>query len=198
MKKKQIIIISAIAILVIGWFVAASLFGPNSERGIAKEVERLQADSIALNGNFVPKGKYTTIEDVWTEVKKIEDYGKPLRYGNTPTDSTRLFSNEQTASLARYNIAKCDSVLSDVLPLWRSMAMFALEAQLKSVNPNTIVKNNPDMPNYTGVEIYSIRYLSDKSIKEDAEKYNPYLGKLGFKKILYAPTPESVGTEYTY
>lgn len=198
MKKKQILIIAGIVVLVVGWFIAASLFGPNSERGIAKEVDRLKQDSIALQGNFKPKGHYSTIQDIWTEVKTIKDYGSPLRYGNTDTDSVRMYSNERTARLAKYNVEKCDPVLADVLPLWRAAASFALADELKAKNSNTIVKVNKDYPEYTGLQIYSIRYLNKEAIDEDAKDYNPILGALGFKSIVYAPTPESSGMEFTY
>ena len=40
-SKKNLTVIVVVAVIVVGWFVAAQLFGPNSERGITKEVERL-------------------------------------------------------------------------------------------------------------------------------------------------------------
>lgn len=198
MKKKPILIVSGIAVLVIGWIIAANLFGPNSEHGIAKEIERLQKDSIALQGDFKPKGHYTTIQDIWTEVKTIRDYGNPLRFGDTETDSIRMYRNERTANLARYNVQKSDSVLADVLPLWRAAASFALEDQLKAINANTVVKVNKEFPEYTGLEIYSIRYLNKDAVDEDVKDYNSILGALGFKSVIYATTPESIGIEYTF
>lgn len=197
-SEKNLTVIIIIAVAVAGWLVAAYFFGPNSERGIAKEVERLQKDSISLQGNFAPQGQYTYIQDICKEVKEIKSLGDPLRFGNTETDSTRIFNNKRAASLANYNINKCDSVLSEVLPLWRSVAIFALGAELKSKNSNTIVKTNTDFPNYTGVTVYSIRYTTKSNIEDDANKYNPLLASLGFKSITYAMTPESPGVEYTY
>lgn len=197
-SKKNLNVIIIIAVVVVGWFVAANFFGPNSERGIAKEVERLRKDSITLQGNFAPRGQYTSIQDICKEVDKIKSLGEPLRFGNTKTDSTRIFSNKQTASLANYNINKCDSILSDVLPLWRSAAIFALGAELKSKKPNTIVKTNTHFPSYTGVTIYSVRYTNKSNIEDDAREYNPFLVALGFKSITYAMTPESTGVEYIY
>lgn len=197
-SKKNLTVIIIIAVVVVGWFVAAHFFGPNSERGIAKEVERLQKDSIALQGNFAPRGQYTYLQDICKEVKEIKSLGQPLRFGNTETDSVRLFGNKRTAAIANYNINKCDSVLSDVLPMWRSAAILALGAELKSENPNTIVKTNTDFPNYTGVSVYSIRYTNKSKIEDDANKYNPMLASLGFKSITYAMSPESPGVEYTF
>lgn len=197
-SRKNLIFIIIVAVIVVGWFIAAFFFGPNSERGIAKEVERLQRDSIALQGDFAPHGAYSQIRDIYTEVKKIQDLGNPLRFGNTEVDSTRMFDTPQTAIIARYNIAKCDSVLADVLPLWRSTAALALGRQLKENNPNSIVRFNRDYSDYSGLEIYSIRYLSKDNLEDDANKFNPILGELGFKSILYSASPNNVGIEYSF
>lgn len=196
-SKKPIIIIGVAVLVVAAWFVASSLFGPNSERGLAQRVQRLQEDSIALDGNFKPKGDYS-LETISNEVDKIRSYGDALRYGGSEIDSARIFDNPRTAALAKYNKAKCDSVLADVLPLWRVTAIFAVSNQLKARNPNTIVKTNKDYPEYTGIEIYSIRYLSQKSQKQDAMNINPTLKELGFKSAIYAASPEAEGTEYHF
>ena len=197
-SKKNLTVIIIVVVAVVGWFVAAQFFGPNSERGIAKEVERLQKDSVALQDNFAPRGQYTYLQDICKEVIEIMSLGQPLRYGNAEIDSVRLFGNIRTAAIANYNINKCDSVLSDVLPMWRSVAILAFGAELKRENPNTIVKTNTDFPNYTGVIVYSIRYTNKSKIEDDAYKYNPMLASLGFKSITYAMSPESPGIEYTY
>lgn len=195
--RGPIIIVGVAVLLVAAWFVASSLLGPNSERGLAQRVQRLQEDSIALEGNFKPKGEYS-LEDISKEVEKIRSYGDALRYSGSEIDSARIFDNPRTAALANYNKAKCDSVLTDVLPLWRATAIFAVSNQLKARNPNTIVKTNKDYPEYTGIEIYSIRYLSKKSQEQDALNINSTLKELGFKSAIYATSPEAEGTEYHF
>lgn len=198
MNKKNVFIIATVAVAVIGWFIAAHFFGPNSSRSIQKEVERLRADSIALQGDFVPKGKYSVAIDVLTDYNKLQSLGRPLRYNNTDTDSVRLFSNPQTASIANYNIAKCDSVINNVSPLWRSAMILALGTELRNVNENSIVRVNHSYEKYTGVEIYSIRYLSKEEMEKDVVKYNHSLRKLGFKSVIYGMSPESECVEYTF
>lgn len=197
MKKKPLLIIAATVIAIIGWFVLAHYFGPTSERGIEKEVSRLREDSVKLQGNFSPRGQYDLMEDVLSDFNKIKKLGQPLRYGNTEIDSTRLFGNPRTAKIAKYNIAKCDSVLSEVEPLWRATAILTLSKILRSKNENTIIKQNDAFEEYTGIEIYSIRYLSKEELEKDAKEYNHYLMALGFKSVIYATTPESEGVEYT-
>ena len=150
---------------------------------------------MALEGNFIPRGSYTFLSDVWRETEKIRDLGKPLRVGSSK-DSIRIYSNKHSAELARHNKDKCDSILKEVLPLWRAASLFALSAELKDKNPNTIVTNNSGKEGYNEVYVYSIRYLSDDAVKDDANKYNSMLRRLGFKKVLYAPTPEAPGWEY--
>lgn len=197
-SKKNLTVIVVTAVVVVGWFVSALFFGPDSERGIAKEVESLQKDSIALQGNFAPHGQYTYIQDICKEVKEIKSLGDPLRFGHTETDSIRIFNNERTAPIAKYNISKCDSILVEVLPLWRASAIFALGFELKEKNPNTVVRTNKNFPEYTGIEVYSVRYTSKEEIEKDANIYNPELGYLGFKSITYSLSPESQGLEYTF
>lgn len=197
-SKKNLTVIVVVAVIVVGWFVAAQLFGPNSERGITKEVERLLKDSIALQGNFAPRGQYTYLQDICKEVKEIKSLGDPLRFGHTETDSTRIFSNERTAPIANYNINKCDSILTDVLPLWRASAIFALGSELRAKNPNTVVRTNRNFPEYTGIEVYSTKYTSKEEIEKDANTFNSELAYLGFKSITYSFSPESQGLEYTY
>lgn len=197
MKKKNVALIIIIAIAIIGWFVAAHFFGPDSEYGISQSVSSLQRDSIALQGNFTPRGEYVYLQDVVKEVDDIKVLGDPLRFGHTKTDSAQLFGNPRTAVIANYNIAKCDSVLRDVLPMWRSTAAFALGSELKSKNQNTIVRFNKDAPTYTCLEIYSIRYISKDEIDSDANAYNQLLASLGFTSVRYSVSPESEWTEFS-
>lgn len=197
-KTKPFLIIGIIAVAVIAWVILAHFFGPTSEYGIAKRIESLQKDSIMLQQDHKPQGHYTRIEDVYTDVSKIKDLGNPLRYGSSEVDSMQLYSNSRTAAIAKYNIAKCDSVLEEVLPLWRIQAMMALTKMLKAENPNTIVQNNTDYEKNTGLNIYSIRYLSPEELEKDADKYNFYLANLGYRYVLYAGTPEMPGKAYTF
>lgn len=76
--------------------------------------------------------------------------------------------------------------------------MMALTEMLKAENANTIVQNNTDYEKYTGLKIYSIRYLSPAELEKDADKYNFYLANLGYQHVLYAGTPEMAGQSYTF
>lgn len=197
MREKNITIFVIVILAVVGWFVLAHFFGPNSESGISQRVASLQRDSIALQNDFTPKGKYVYLRDVVKEVDDIKALGEPLRFGNTETDSVRVFGNSRTADIANYNIAKCDSVLDDILPMWRATASLALDSELKAKNPNTMVRIKKDDPNQSGLEIYSIRYASKKEIDSDAESYNRQLARLGFTYVRYAVSPESEWTEFS-
>jgi len=196
MKRKPVVIIGGVAILIAAWFVAAHFFGPNSQRGINQTIERLQQDSIALQSDFRPLGQYTDYRDIDDAITNIKDLGDPLRFGHTDTDSIRLFGTPQTARIANYNIAKCDSVLCEVLPLWRSKLVFVIE---KQIDPHAeiirISGNNTGNPK---VELYTLRYLDTKEIENDALKYNGVFKNAGFKAAIYAPAPNSDGKEYTF
>lgn len=195
--KKPIIIIGCIFVAVVLWFIAANLFGPGSQHRIAKEVERLRQDSIALQADFSPVGEYTHYQDIDKAVSDIRDLGDPLRFGRTETDSTRLFGNSQTAAIANYNIAKCDTVLSEVLPQWRRLLALTLNKQLNE-EAQTIVKISQEGKDASALEIYSLRYLSKDNIESDARKYIPTLRNLGFKSLFIAASPDNEGIEYTF
>lgn len=195
--KKFVTIAAIIIAAIIAWSIAAHYFGPNSERGIKKQVASLKQDSVALQENFMPKGEYTYLQDVCSEIDNLRSLGNPLRYSHTDVDSIRLFSNPITAALANYNIKKCDSVLNNVIPLWRATAVLALGRELKNNNSNTIVRVNKEYPEYTGIEFYSIKYLSSEEITNDASKYNANLKSLGFKSVLYSASPDNQGTLFT-
>lgn len=182
---------------VILWFVAAYFFGPNSQYGIEHKVERLQQDSIALQADFRPVGQYDYYQDIDKVVSDIRDLGDPLRFGRTDIDSTRLFGNPQTAAIANYNIAKCDTVLSEVLPMWRRLLAFTLQKQLNK-EAQTAVRMSQQHENSTGIEIYTLRYLSKEAIEKDALKYNSVFRNLGFKSVVYASSPDSGGLEYAF
>lgn len=196
-QKKQFVIMGCILAAVILWLVAAHYFGPDSNYGIRQEVARLQKDSIQLQQDFTPKGRYSHHLDVSSEVHKIRDLGNPLRFGSSEIDSTRLFSNQRTASLANYNIAKCDSVLAEVLPKWRRMFAFALYKQYKD-DIITFGKDAEGKPDYSVLFIYSMRYASEKEIKKDAMKLNGAISNVGFKKVTYALSPENSGLVYQF
>lgn len=195
--KRPLVIIAVVALAIIGWFVAAHFFGPDSESAVASQVERLQKDSIALQGDFSPKGKYTNLRDIRSEVEKLRDLGNPLRFGSTEIDSARLFGNPKTASIAIYNIHKCDSVLEAVLPKWRAATALALADELKDKNENTIVKIDNGSSVNTKLEIYSARYISKEEMDKDAKEFNRILASLGFTKVLYSNSPQSGGVEFT-
>lgn len=196
--KKPIVIIFCVAATVVLWFIAAHYFGPDSQHGIAKEIERFQQDSIALQGNFSPIGSdYAYYQDIDKAVSDIRDLGDPLRFGRTEIDSTRLFSTPQTAAIANYNIAKCDSVLNEVLPQWRRTLAFTLQKQLNK-EAQTIIRMSKEYENSTGIEIYSLRYLSKDNIESDARKLNSVFHNLGFKSVVYATSPNNEGIEYTF
>lgn len=196
-SAKSYIIAGAVLFLALaGWFTCSYFYGPSSEIGMAHKVEMLRKDSVELQKDWRPKGRYTFVQDVASDYNKIKDLGNPARTAGT--DSATVFSKPQTAEIARYNVAKCDSVLSDVGPLWRVTASMVLSDMLRSINRNTIVRTNDEQGRYSGIEIYSIRYLSDKEMKKDAQEYNYYLKQLGFKTALYAPDPDSEGTVYTF
>lgn len=194
-RKKTLLIIGGVAVVAL-WLIGAHLFGPNSDRGIAQRVEKLQADSVALQGDFRPKASYSHYRDVSDAVQEIRDLGNPLRYDST--DSVRMFSNPRTASLAKYNIAKCDSVLSDVLPLWRNTFALAFNKQFVGQSVAKFDEERKDTPENTTLYIYSLRYLSQDEISSDAMKFNGALQRLGFKKAIYAASPENAGIEYSF
>lgn len=195
--KKPIIIIGCIVAAVVLWFVAASQFGPTSKRGIEKTVEHLRQDSIALQSDFRPTGQYYYCQDIDKAISDIRDLGDPLRFGRTEVDSTRLFGNPQTAAIATYNIAKCDTVLSEVLPQWRRTLAFTMQKQLNKEN-QTIVRIPQESKDATALEVYSLRYLSKDNIENDAREYNSTLRNLGFKTVLFAASPDNEGMKYTF
>lgn len=178
--------------------MAAHFFGPDSKIEVEKRISQLQNDSIALQGNFAPKGSYSVMRDILTDYNKIENLGKPLRFGSDEIDSIRMFSDPRMSALANYNVAKCDSVLNEVSPMWRSTAALTLGRILKSVNEYSVVKINKEYENNSGIEIYSTRYLSKDEIEKDAKEYNRILGQLGFKSVIYSLSPETTGVEYTF
>lgn len=183
---------------IIGWFIAAHFFGPNSARGIAQTIAELQSDSTALQGDFWPNCEYTNLSDMITDFNKIKSYGDPFRYGHTSLDSARVYGHPRMAELARYNVAKCDSVINKASPLWRANAALLLHDQLKGINANTIVRFNKNDEDKTALEIYSIRYIIKDEIDKDADEYNYYLRQLGFKSVLYSASPDNEGIEYTF
>lgn len=195
-KNKPYIIIAVIAVAIAAWFIAAHYFGPNSQHGIRQTVERLQQDSIALQSDFRPLGQYSELSDIDKAVSDIRELGDPLRFGHTSTDSTRLFGNEATARIANYNIEKCNTVLAEVLPLWRSKALFLLQSQLDpNSNKISISGNDTDTPT---IELYSTQYIDEKEITKDAERYNRLFNNLGFAKATYAISPANNGIEYKF
>lgn len=196
MRKPLTIITCGVGVVVL-WFVAAHFFGPNSQYGIDKNVEHLRQDSIALQADFRPTGQYDYYQDIDKVVSDIRDLGDPLRFGRTEIDSTRLFGNPQTAAIANYNIAKCDTVLNEVLHMWRRQLAFTLQKQLNT-EAQTVVRMSQQHENSTGIEIYSLRYLSKENIEKDRLKYNSVFRNLGFKSVVYAPSPDSEGLEYTF
>lgn len=196
--KKPIIIICCVVAAVVLWFIAANTFGPGSQHGIEKEIDRLRQDSIALQGNFRPVGsEYDYYQDIDKAVSNIRDLGDPLRFGRTEIDSTRLFGTPQTAAIANYNIAKCDTVLSEVLPQWRRTLAFTLHKQLNK-EVQTIVRISQESKDASALEIYSLRYLSNDNIESDARRYTPTLRNLGFKSVFFAASPDNEGIEYTF
>ncbi|MBJ2160899.1 MAG: hypothetical protein JFR39_02225 [Muribaculaceae bacterium] len=197
-KNKSIRTIVIVALVIAGWFVSAHFFGPDSKIEVEKRISRLQNDSIALQGNFAPKGRYSVMRDILADYDKIKDFGRPLRFGSGESDSIRMFSDPRTSALAHYNIAKCDSVLNEVSPMWRATAALTLGRILKSANEYSVVKMNKDYENNSGIEIYSTRYLSNDEIEKDAKEYNRILGRLGFKSVFYSLSPETTGLEYTF
>ncbi len=194
-RKKTLLIVGGIAVVAL-WLIAAHLFGPDSDREVAKRLERLQTDSIALQGDFRPKSTYSHYRDVSDAVQELRDLGNPLRYDST--DSVRMFSNPRTASTANYNIAKCDSVLSVVLPLWRRTFVIAFNQQFTGQSVAKFDEDEKGASENISLNIYSLRYLSKDEISSDAMKFNGVLQKLGFKKVTYAASPENSGLEYNF
>lgn len=194
--KKPIIIIGCVVTAIVLWFVAASQFGPTSKREIEKTVERLRQDSIALQSDFRPTGSYEYCQDIDKAVSDIRDLVDPLRFGRTEVDSTRLFGNPQTAAIANYNIAKCDTVLNKTLPQWRRTFALTLQKQLNK-DAQTIVRIPQGSNDATTLEIYSLRYLSKDNIENDAREYNTMLRNLGFKAVLFTASPDNEGMKYT-
>ena len=194
--KKPIIIIGGVVAAIVLWFVAASQFGPTSKREIEKTVERLRQDSIALQSDFRPTGSYEYCQDINEAISDIRDLGDPLRFGRTEVDSTRLFGNPQTATIANYNIAKCDTILNKILPQWRRTFALTLQKQLNK-DVQTIVRIPQGSNDATTLEIYSLRYLSKDNIENDAREYNTMLSNLGFKAVLFAASPDNEGMKYT-
>jgi len=192
-KRKRKVWPFIVAGAIVLWFVAEYIFGQNSSYGITKKVESLRQDSIALQADFRPVGKYSHFRDLNTEIDNLRALGNPLRYGD---DSIRIFSNPQTAGIASYNIAKCDSILDEVLPLWRVKLMFVLREQLRS--ESTIVRCSKKYENYSSLEIYLLKYLSEDAITHDAIRYNGVFNNFGFKSIVYAASPNNPGVEYTF
>lgn len=195
-KRNNVIIFSSIIFIVCAWFLTAHFRGPNSEYAIHQEADRLRQDSIALQGDFRPHGQYSFYQDIDTEIDKIRNLGNPLRFGNTEPDSARMFGNPILSPIARYNMAKCDSILKEVLPMWRIKFGFVLNSQLRE--KSTIVRISKDVENNAGLEIYSMRYLSKDEIDHDAIRLNGAIANLGFKKVVYALSPENNGIEYTF
>ena len=192
LKKNKAAII--IFICVVAWFVAAHFFGPKSKYAIEVNVERLRKDSIALQDDFRPGGLYDYYQDIDKIVSDIRDLGDPLRFS---ADSIDIFGNPQTAAIANYNIAKCDTVLNEVLPLWRHTLAFALQRQLNA-ETQTVIRMSKQHKNSTGIEIYSLRYLTKENIDNDALRYNSVFRNLGFKSVVYAASPNNEGIEYTF
>lgn len=194
--KKPIIIIGCVVATNVLWFVAANQFGPTSKREIEKTVERLRQDSIVLQSDFRPTGSYEYCQDINKAISDIRDLGDPLRFGRTEVDSTRLFGNPQTATIANYNIDKCDTVLNKILPQWRRTFALTLQKQLNK-DAQTIVRIPQGSNDATTLEIYSLRYLSKDNIENDAREYNTMLRNLGFKAVLFAASPDNEGMKYT-
>lgn len=190
--KKPVIIICCVVAAVVLWIIAASKFLPSNQEINA---ERLREDSIALQGNFSLVGsEYDYYQDIDKAVRDIRDLGDPLRFS---ADSVELFSSPQTAAIANYNIAKCDTVLSEVLPQWRRALAFTLHRQLNK-EAQTIVRISHESKDASALEIYSLRYLSNDNIESDAREYNPTFRNLGFKTVFFAASPDSEGIEYAY
>lgn len=190
-RKMNKIWIWIAGIAVILYIIVASQFFPTSQEINA---ERLRDDSIALQADFRPVGQYDYYQDIDKVVSDIRDLGDPLRFS---ADSADIFGTPQTAAIANYNIAKCDSVLNEVLPMWRRLLAFTLQKQLNK-EAQTAVRMSQQHENSTGIEIYTLRYLSKEAIEKDALKYNSVFHNLGFKSVVYAPSPDSGGLEYTF
>lgn len=177
--------------VVILYIIVASQFLPTNQE---INLERLRDDSIALQADFRPIGQYDYYQDIDKVVSEIRNLGDPLRFS---ADSIDIFGTPQTAAIANYNISKCDTVLNEVLPMWRRLLAFTLSKQLNK-EAQTVVKMSQEYENSTGIEIYSLRYLSKENIENDRLKYNPVFRNLGFKSVVYAPSPDSGGLEYTF
>ncbi|MCF0219368.1 MAG: hypothetical protein HUK14_06270 [Muribaculaceae bacterium] len=195
-KNKKLKTIAIVAGIVVLWLIAATFFGPNSDWGISKTVEKLQADSVSLQADFRPHGRYTHFRDVDSAIDKIRNLAD--LHISDELDSARIFSNPRTAALANYNVAKCDSVLNDVLPLWRNAFVFALHNDFdKQVVIRFGTDENGKIDN-TVLLIYCLKYLSEDEIKYDALKYNGAVANLGFTQVTYAASPYNTGYSYTF
>lgn len=189
-KNKTWVWIVAAAVVVLYIIIASQFFPTNQEINI----ERLRDDSIALQADFRPIGQYDYYQDIDKAVSDLRNLGDPLRFS---ADSIDIFGTPQTAVIANYNIAKCDTVLNEVLPMWRRQLAFTLQKQLNT-EAQTVVRMSQQHENSTGIEIYSLRYLSKENIEKDRLKYNSVFRNLGFKSAAYAPSPDSEGLEYTF
>lgn len=188
--------------LVVGLIVFTAIIqlttGPDTEYGIKNTIEKLQADSVALEEDYTPlKKDFSDCRDIDTYIDKLRELGHPLPYNHEEKDSIRIYSHPRMASLAKHNTLKCDSILKEVLPMWRRAFAFVFFTNLRDINESTIVRLMKSEPDDTGLEVYSIRYINEKEIREDAIKYNDIMSNLGFKKVRYAATPESPYIEYT-
>lgn len=196
-KKKALRLICIIVGLIILWFIAAFFFGPTSEYGINNSLERLRKDSLALQGDFSPVGKnYTHYKDIDSEINKIRDYGNPFKNCTSESDSNHILKNEKLYRIAEYNIAKCDSVLEETLPMWRQKFAFVLGSQLSE--ENILVRIPNDCEYNDVIAFYSIKFLSKDTVEDFELKYKLYVRELGFKKMIIAVSPDVNGIEINF
>ena len=195
-KRKMIRNIIIIAVVVIGYGIIAIKFGSHSEYAINQTIEQLQKDSIALQADFRPQGTYTHFRDVDKAVDELRALGNPTLY----IDSAKVYRTPRTTALAKYNIAKCDSVLQQVLPLWRMQFIIALNYQLElnseTVVTTTVARISKEYSDCKGIEMYSTRYTLKSEIRNDYIKYSSMMRNLGFTHVSFAFSPESNSIEY--
>lgn len=192
-RKKAVIIVSAIGIAIIAWFIGAHFFGPKSQYGIENNLKILRTDSVALQDKHLPNPSWD-----WASFKghykDLTALGNPYKQ----LDSLETIYDSRLERLASYNKERLDTILNETIDVWRRTAMLIMERELREKNEYTKIIPNRDYPDDTGIIVYSLRYADPKEVKKDASRYNYFLEVIGFKSVTYAMSSVNESKEYTF
>lgn len=180
-KNTKTIVIVVLAVIFVPFIIASIVKGG---AGTHSDVGQLQSDSIALEGNFLPKHEYTDVSDIYKAVDSIYALGRPTRFS---LDSVEINENQHLKALAAHNKSKCDSVLVEVLPTWRRVATYAIQVQEGTNSARLQVVGE----NYDQIKFISPKFIDDEKSKDMYLKYVGLLKLLGFKQAVFELAPNN-------